>query len=214
MQWILVRHGESISNAKKQLQGQYDSPLSDKGIFQAQELNHTLKRYNYHFTKVYSSDLQRAAHTAKIITQDLDVPRIVFSPLLRELDLGILTKRFDHSLSSVERSHLATLWVDNNSKIDGGESINQLLKRLQVILQRISAVAGIGEKILIIAHGGVIYNILCRIWSFKINLDEWMKNCQINEVLHDHRKGSMKLTFLNGEQLPVPQEILYSEIVL
>ncbi|MHA1206758.1 MAG: histidine phosphatase family protein, partial [Candidatus Hodarchaeales archaeon] len=104
--------------------------------------------------------------------------------------------------------------VDYDSKIEGGESINQLINRLQVILHKILSGASVNEKILIVAHGGVIYNILCRIWMFKINVDEWLKNCQINEVLHDHRTGRMDLTFLNGKQLMVPQKILYSETVL
>jgi probable phosphoglycerate mutase len=182
MQLLLIRHGESISNAKKQLQGHYDSPLSEKGISQAHELNRVFKRHNYNFTKVYSSDLQRAAHTAKISTQDLKSPGIIFSPLLRELDLGILAKRYDHSLSELEKAKLATLCVDYSSKIEGGESIHQLINRNRLILRRILSGEGIDERILIISHGGVIYTILCRILIFKIDVDEWLKNCQINEV--------------------------------
>ncbi|MHA1988943.1 MAG: histidine phosphatase family protein [Promethearchaeota archaeon] len=206
MQLILIRHGESISNAKKQLQGHYDSPLSEKGTSQAQALNRVFKRLNYNFTSVYSSDLQRAAHTAKIITQDIDSPGIIFSSLLRELDLGILAKRYDHSLSELEKAELATLWVDYNSKIEGGESINQLINRNRSILRRILSREGNGGRILIVSHGGAIYTILCRILMFKINVDEWLKNCQINELLYNHQTGRMKLIKINGDQLKVPQE--------
>ena len=206
MQLILIRHGESISNAKKQLQGHYDSPLSEKGISQAQELNKAFKQLNYNFTKVYSSDLQRAAHTAEIITQNIKSPGIIFSPLLRELDLGIFAQRYDHSLSELEKAKLATLWVDYSSKIEGGESIHQLINRNRVILKRILSGEGSDGRILIITHGGVIYTILCRIMMFKINVDEWLKNCQINELLYDHQTKRMKLIKLNGDQLRVPQE--------
>ena len=172
MHLILIRHGESISNAKKQLQGHYDSPLSEKGIYQAQELNRVFKRLNCNFTKVLSSDLQRAAHTAKIITQDLKSPGIIFSPLLRELDFGILSKRYDYSLSELEKAKLATLWVDYSTKIEGGESINQLIDRNLLFLRRILSGGNFDKRILIISHGGVIFTILCRILMFKINVDE------------------------------------------
>ena len=207
MQIILVRHGESISNAKKQLQGHYDSPLSKKGIYQAQDMNRDFSQLNYIFTKVYSSDLQRAAHTARIITQDLNSPKIIFTSLLRELDLGILTRRFDHSLSEAERTMLATLWVNYDSKIDGGESMNQLISRIQSLLQKVLSETNPNGRILIISHGGVIYNILCRIWMFKINIDEWLKNCQINEVEYDHISRKLILKILNGDRLRIPQEI-------
>jgi broad specificity phosphatase PhoE len=169
-------------------------------------LNRVFKRLSYNFTRIYSSDLQRAAHTAKIYTQDLKSPGIIFSPLLRELDLGILAKRYDHSLSEQEKARLATLWVDYSSKIEGGESINQLINRNRLILKRILSGEGIGEKILIISHGGVIYTILCRILMFKIDVDEWLKNCQINELMYDHLTHRMKLIKLNGDQLRVPQD--------
>ncbi len=206
MHLVLIRHGESISNAKKQLQGHYDSPLSEKGISQAQKLNRVFKQLNYNFTKVYSSDLQRAAHTAKIITQDLNSPEIIFSPLLRELDLGILAKRYDHSLSELEKAKLATLWVDYSSRIEGGESIHQLINRNRLILKKILSEEGIDGRILVISHGGVIYTILCRILMFKINIDEWLKNCQINELQYNHQTGRMKLVKLNGDRLRVLQE--------
>ena len=207
MHLTLVRHGESISNSKNQLQGHYDSPLSKKGISQAQELNNRFKQFNHSFTKVYSSDLQRAAHTARIITQDLKIPDIIFTPLLRELDLGVLTKKFDHSLSDVERGMLATLWVDYDSKIDGGESINQLLFRIQSFIQRMLSENTLDGKVLIVTHGGVIYNLLCRIWMFKINIDEWLKNCQINEVYLDRERGNISLLTINGEPLNPYQKI-------
>ena len=214
MNLLLIRHGESISNSKNQLQGHYDSPLSKKGISQALELNNNFKQLNYTFTKVYSSDLQRAADTARIITQDLKVPEIVFTPLLRELDLGILERRFDHSLSDDERVKLSTIWVDFDSKIDGGESINQLLFRITSFLQTVLSEVTFDGKVLIVSHGGVIYNLLCRMWTFEINIDEWLKNCQINEIFLDREGGNVSLLTLNGEPLNPHQKIpLNSQLI-
>lgn len=83
-----------------------------------------------------------------------------------------MPKRYDHSLSELEKAKLGTLWVDNSSRIEGGESIHQLINRNRLILKRILSEEGIDGRILIISHGGVIFTILCRILMFRINVDE------------------------------------------
>jgi len=61
----LVRHGESEANAKHITQGHTDSPLTEKGEKEAEQLRETFADIN--FSAVYSSDLKRATRTADII---------------------------------------------------------------------------------------------------------------------------------------------------
>jgi len=64
-QLILIRHGETLWNTERRMQGQLDSPLTERGLWQAQQLGLRLK--DEPFTTLYSSDLPRAARTAEQI---------------------------------------------------------------------------------------------------------------------------------------------------
>ena len=57
-----VRHGETIFNVKNLSQGSCDSPLTKKGIEQANKTKELLK--DIHFNKVFSSSSERATDTA------------------------------------------------------------------------------------------------------------------------------------------------------
>lgn len=92
----VLRHGESIHNRKKVLQGHLDAPLSDRGLQQAEELAQILladiAKENLYINTIYSSDLQRALQTAQksyiLLTEhgyNLDlIPQKAF----REIDIG------------------------------------------------------------------------------------------------------------------------------
>ena len=58
----IVRHGESEWNRLNLYQGQQDSPLSELGLRQVAALGLALR--NEPFDVIYTSPLQRAAHTA------------------------------------------------------------------------------------------------------------------------------------------------------
>ena len=64
-QVIIVRHGQTQWNIRKIRQGHLDSELTDKGVVQARALGQRLARES--FTALYSSDLGRALHTARMI---------------------------------------------------------------------------------------------------------------------------------------------------
>jgi probable phosphoglycerate mutase len=59
---VMLRHGQTEFNAGSRMQGQLDSPLTELGLWQAQQLGIRLR--NQTFTTLYSSDLPRSARTA------------------------------------------------------------------------------------------------------------------------------------------------------
>ncbi len=65
MKLILTRHGETIENKKRIIQGHLGGSLSKKGKEQARKLALRLK--DEKIDAIYSSDLKRAADTAKEI---------------------------------------------------------------------------------------------------------------------------------------------------
>ncbi|KAJ6639998.1 Fructose-2,6-bisphosphatase TIGAR [Pseudolycoriella hygida] len=75
-------------NAQRVIQGQMDTALSEVGIDQAKRLGRAISSSN--FTEAYSSDLQRAYITAKLILDELDAPAPVVQKdqRLRERCLG------------------------------------------------------------------------------------------------------------------------------
>src|SRR5687768_12234594 len=83
---ILVRHGQTEWNSSSRFQGHLDSPLTSVGIEQARALGSRLK--DTPIAAVYSSDLGRAMHTARCITEWTG-HAIIPDARLRERGLGV-----------------------------------------------------------------------------------------------------------------------------
>lgn len=139
---IIVRHGETDWNRDGRYQGHADPPLNDAGRTQALELARELA--DTPLDAAYTSDLQRAAETARIILAGRDVP-LVPDPGLREIDVG--------SWSGLTRPEIEARFpgpADHD-----GESREDHLDRVVGAVERIAA-RHPGERVLIVSHGGSI----------------------------------------------------------
>ncbi|MBU3851419.1 MAG: histidine phosphatase family protein [Candidatus Paralactobacillus gallistercoris] len=77
----LVRHGQTIFNIYHRMQGWANSPLTEKGVSDAQNAGKLLA--NVDFKHVYSSDVMRAMQTAHVImkaNQAITVNKIELNP--------------------------------------------------------------------------------------------------------------------------------------
>ncbi len=99
LQVYLVRHGETLWNAARRIQGQSDSPLTEIGIRQAHLVAQRVR--NQGITHIISSDLGRTQQTAKIIADACGLT-MVTDPRLRELNMGVLENRPIDSLTPEE----------------------------------------------------------------------------------------------------------------
>lgn len=72
MRLLFARHGETDWNAEKKIQGSMDIELNETGIQQAHNLAEVLDGQGIEC--VYTSKLQRASVTARMIADKLDVP--------------------------------------------------------------------------------------------------------------------------------------------
>lgn len=88
---FLVRHGETVDNARQIMQGQTQGRLNERGIEQAQEVARRLETWQ--IDAFVASDLHRAVETATIIAAPHNM-EVTTTPLLRERDWGGFTGLF------------------------------------------------------------------------------------------------------------------------
>lgn len=91
----LVRHGETVDNARQIMQGQTQGELNETGLKQAKEVAEKFRME--HLDAIVASDLNRSIQTAEIIARPHGL-ELTITPLLRERDWGDFTGRFIPSL--------------------------------------------------------------------------------------------------------------------
>jgi len=156
LKFLVIRHGETQSNAEKRFSGHQDVDLTEKGIWQAEQLSYRLK--DDHIDAIYSSDLKRAIHTAKIILRNRDLS-LYIEPYFREISFGDWEGLKYEELDAENGERPSTGWWNQpDSPLPGGESILDLRKRVMAGLEKVIADNDEDDKyktIAIICHGGV-----------------------------------------------------------
>jgi broad specificity phosphatase PhoE len=173
--FYLIRHGETDWNVKlKKLQGHTDIPLNDQGLSQASQLPGLVRQLN--FTKVISSDLQRAQKTASFLSSQIET-----TPLLREVNLGIgegltweevVVKLGPDFREAWSRNH-----IDNiDMRFPEGESRREVLSRIESVLVNYLNKHP-GETIAFVSHGYVIRSLVYSL--SKIQDGFFVPNCGV-----------------------------------
>lgn len=93
MHLLLIRHGESVDNVAGLYGGSRDAALTAHGVLQAQRLASSLVESNFEVKHVFSSNLERAAKTAKAVCDSQNTAHksaltVVQLPELREKHFG------------------------------------------------------------------------------------------------------------------------------
>lgn len=163
----LVRHGESQGNAARMYLGHTDLDLTELGYKQARETAEHLK--NLKISAIYSSDLQRAMHTA----EPHAAPRglnVVPSFELREMNVGEWEGVHLDVLLQDER--FIKGWRDDfgNFTLPGGECVAKAGDRIYRELEKI-AKAHDGEVVMAVFHAGAMRAFWCKILG--IPKDDW-----------------------------------------
>jgi broad specificity phosphatase PhoE len=157
----LVRHGETDWNAARRIQGSTDIPLNDTGRAQAAEAARTLAERlagDASPLVVASSDLQRAAETARIIAAALgaDEPRTY--PALRERSYGDA-----EGMDVAEFRERFGGW--DTADVPNAESWSELRRRAVTGLRAVvrdarRQTAPAAPSLVIVAHGALIREII------------------------------------------------------
>lgn len=164
MKLILIRHGETLWNREKRVQGISDIELSERGIKQVQNLAHSLK--DEEIDAIVSSPLKRAYETARIINQFHDLT-IESERDLQELDQGDLEgMRF----SELMENHLSFLekWLQDPASIimPNGEALSDLQRRAWSVIEKVMKS---GKNTIVASHGFTIMTILCKFQNLSLS---------------------------------------------
>ena len=153
MKLLFIRHGESVANTEGRLQGQMDSPLTDRGREQAHALARRLARERWPVSSIHSSDLCRAADTAGILGAALDAP-VFLDERLREYDVGVLAGL---TRADIEQQYPELWRMSRQSPIwpavpgeEGNEAFGQ---RIASVLDDIRSAHEDEQVIAVVSHG-------------------------------------------------------------
>ncbi|WP_147195069.1 2,3-diphosphoglycerate-dependent phosphoglycerate mutase GpmB [Pantoea sp. CCBC3-3-1] len=183
LQVYLVRHGETLWNAARRIQGQSDSELTKKGEQQARQVGERVKHLG--ITHVIASDLGRTKRTAEIIA-DACGCRIQLDPRLRELNMGVLEQRPLDSLTPEEENWRITLVNGTEGgRIPGGESMTEMADRMHEALNACLQLPA-GSRPLLVSHGmalGVLVSTLLGLPAYAERRLR-LRNCSISRIDH------------------------------
>lgn len=153
----LLRHGQTVWNTEKRIQGHGDSPLTAEGREQTAKWLPTLQ--GCRFDRIMASDLGRVRETVAIINRALQLP-VDYDPRLREQNWGEWEGMTLAAIQANCREELARrVAMGWQFSAPGGESRQAVKER---IFAALSEAAGKwpGHQILVICHQGVIKTAL------------------------------------------------------
>jgi broad specificity phosphatase PhoE len=135
-----IRHGESEANVKHLFAGQWDTPLTDLGRQQARLAAEGAKLLNINV--IISSSLSRAADTAKIIADEINLPddKLIISDLFRERNYGVFQKEPYDKADGID--------FDNVRHAETTTSLRKRAKAAVDFLNKLEA-----NNILVVSHG-------------------------------------------------------------
>lgn len=164
----LMRHGETVDNVNRILQGQTDGRLNDNGLRMAEEASRRMA--GEAIDVFFSSDLRRCVDTCRIMARPHGKP-IVQTPLLRERDWGSFTGLYIPDLKGRE-------WPDDI------ETTEQMRMRAETFLHWIRAEYQ-GKSLLVVGHG-IINLVILSILSGKPMRDiQKMANAEVRLLTID-----------------------------
>ena len=156
MKLIIVRHGETVANSKKILQGKDGGKLTEKGVKQSKEVGKHLK--NHKIDMVFCSPLDRCVETLNNILEECPIDGEIFmSNLIEERDFGEYT--------GTDSSIIDWKELDQDNKVNremGVESWSDVKKRVELFLEDLK-LENPDANVLIVTHSGPIRMMISKL---------------------------------------------------
>ena len=155
---LLIRHGETEWNVEKRLQGHRDITLNREGVRQSLALGRCL--LDEPLDAIYSSDLQRALHTAQAIATPRGM-HIQLEKGLRERCFGAFEGMVHPEIDArYPLDYAAWQRRDVDARYPSGEfhaeTLREFADRTLVCIERIAASHPENSRVILVTHGGVL----------------------------------------------------------
>ena len=197
-----VRHGQTLFNRLGRMQGMCDSPLTEKGVEDAEEIASVLRQVS--FQHAYTSSSERALDTAKIICQYHDVT-LIDKKGLKEFDFGDLDGQpMDAFKSRIWGDAMRDDWREYH-----GESTEIFDQRTRKAFSEILEDCNDNDNVLIVSHGSFIMHLMKTLLNFdqhayveRRNAEgkPWMPNCGICVFTYEDGKWAMQEEPVSAEE--------------
>ena len=177
----LIRHGETEWNLCGRWQGHADSPLSPRGVAQAEALGQRMKGEKFDF--YYSSDLGRAMHTSELVGGPSGMVAEQYVGL-RERDLGVLEGMNTEEMKVSQPDIYSSFRNDGpDFQVPNGESFREFCLRCSGAIEEL-ATRHSGGNIALVTHGGVLGAIFRYVLNLPLDSDRnfVLLNCSINRI--------------------------------
>jgi len=162
---LLVRHGDTESGSALRYWGQSDVKLSGAGLRQAERLRDRLATEK--IDAIYTSNLQRASVTAKVIASNHQ-SNVITCDELNEVNFG---KIEGLTFDEVSRLYpeVAQAWVSRSLSLEfpDGENFDKFNNRVSKFLSRLEKHTP-EETILIVAHAGPLRLLVCHLLGLEL----------------------------------------------
>lgn len=197
MRLILVRHGETIWNKERRLQGHQDSPLTEEGKKQLSVIADALKEEKIDIA--YCSDLGRAIDSAKAILLSHSM-KAVQRRELRERSHGIVQgmtqKQADREYPELQEQRRKSKHDFHNPK---GESYADAGARVRPFVEELKQKHA-SQTVLVVTHGGINRIIIGQL--LKLPNEEMMNIDQPHECIYfvDSAESNPAASYSNGMQ--------------
>ena len=151
----IMRHGQTGMNKIKALQGRSDLPLTEIGVEQAEAAGAWFRGQGVSFSKVYSSPLNRAIHTAKLAAGE--EVEVITDDRLIEMDYG----PYEGTDLKNPPPEIITFFSDfvHNPAPEGMEQLSEVVKRAGDFMEELRR-ERLGGDILISTHAILMKGIL------------------------------------------------------
>ncbi|MBU6283159.1 2,3-diphosphoglycerate-dependent phosphoglycerate mutase [bacterium] len=161
---VLLRHGESQWNLENRFTGWVDVPLTEKGMAEARRAGKKLAETGITFDRCFTSELQRAQETLRIVLEVLGSPGL---PVTRD---QALNERHYGDLQGLDKAETAKRYGEEQVHVwrrsydvppPGGESLKDTAARtLPYFEANVVPALSRGENVLVAAHGNSLRSIV------------------------------------------------------